>query len=444
MNNSTSNLSPVIQRKIDSQQLFLTNNSNNLQPPLFNQRYSSGSVGAGGAVGGIDFDTTSIASVSESSHWSGGGGDDLDNIALVNGSDTNTMENKAWSDFINSKNGYNSSEDDNEYDEDGINNDDSISTSSSTRTKLKTIDDSNSFKKSKKTSSANLINNNNIRKKSNDIIIKSKKVNKENEIDSTSNEQQTNNNKTKNKRHNSLINNTNNNNSISIATSNDEITDKKLPKKVSQDSLKSSAHIINNESSKLQDENKNLEDEDQLSTSTKHQNQDIQDDNEFIDDDDEEEDDEEEDNEYNDFDEDDEEDNDDDEDEDDDDDLDDDDIWTIKPKLYSYYEKQFKIMQPNLNGFITGSVAKPFFERSRLPLNELSKIWELSDVTRDGALSFAEFCTAMHLVVLRVRNYDLPSELPAKLQPYAPLIDFNSETMGENANKINDESMVII
>ena len=65
----------------------------------------------------------------------------------------------------------------------------------------------------------------------------------------------------------------------------------------------------------------------------------------------------------------------DDDDDDDEDDLDDDDIWTIKPKLYSYYEKQFKTMQPNLNGFITGSVAKPFFERSKLPLNELSKIW---------------------------------------------------------------------
>lgn len=58
-----------------------------------------------------------------------------------------------------------------------------------------------------------------------------------------------------------------------------------------------------------------------------------------------------------------------------DEDLDDDDIWTIKPKLYTYYEKQFKTMQPNLNGFIIGSVAKPFFERSKLPLNELSKIW---------------------------------------------------------------------
>lgn len=68
--------------------------------------------------------------------------------------------------------------------------------------------------------------------------------------------------------------------------------------------------------------------------------------------------------------------NDDDEPEDDDDqDLDDDDIWTIKPKLLSYYEKQFRTMQPNINGLITGSVAKPFFERSKLPLNELSKIW---------------------------------------------------------------------
>ena len=53
---------------------------------------------------------------------------------------------------------------------------------------------------------------------------------------------------------------------------------------------------------------------------------------------------------------------------------------------------------------------------------------QLSDVTKDGALSFAEFCTAMHLVVLRVRNFELPDQLPVKLQPYAPLIDFNSET----------------
>jgi len=89
--------------------------SNNVGHNSNLNRYSSGSGGAGLMNQGTDFDTTSIASVSESSHWSGGGGDDLDNIALVNGSDCiNTMENKDWSTYLKSaKNGYNSSDDDN-------------------------------------------------------------------------------------------------------------------------------------------------------------------------------------------------------------------------------------------------------------------------------------------------------------------------------------------
>jgi hypothetical protein len=53
---------------------------------------------------------------------------------------------------------------------------------------------------------------------------------------------------------------------------------------------------------------------------------------------------------------------------------------------------------------------------------------ELSDVTKDGALSLNEFCTAMHLVVLRVRNFELPAELPAQIQPHSPLISLNAET----------------
>ncbi len=106
LNNSSNNLSPVIQRKIES-----------VTSVGGFSRYSTGnsSVNGPGANIGADFDTTSIASVSESSHWSGGGGDDLDNIALVNGSDCmNTMENKDWSTYIKmAKNGYNSSDEDN-------------------------------------------------------------------------------------------------------------------------------------------------------------------------------------------------------------------------------------------------------------------------------------------------------------------------------------------
>ncbi|CAF5129685.1 unnamed protein product, partial [Rotaria socialis] len=66
------------------------------------------------------------------------------------------------------------------------------------------------------------------------------------------------------------------------------------------------------------------------------------------------------------------------------------------------------------------NIAKEFFERSHLPTSELSQIWNLSDVNHDGALSLAEFCTAMHLVVLRVNGFELPDELPTQLQPYAP------------------------
>ena len=56
------------------------------------------------------------------------------------------------------------------------------------------------------------------------------------------------------------------------------------------------------------------------------------------------------------------------------------------------------MMQPNPRGVIPGVLAKEFFEKSRLPINELRKIWQLSDVTKDGCLSLEEFLTAMHLV----------------------------------------------
>ena len=38
---------------------------------------------------------------------------------------------------------------------------------------------------------------------------------------------------------------------------------------------------------------------------------------------------------------------------------------------------------------------------------------------RDGALSLEEFCTAMHLVVLRRNDIELPEHLPPVLMPYS-------------------------
>ncbi|NXU00733.1 REPS2 protein, partial [Buphagus erythrorhynchus] len=74
-------------------------------------------------------------------------------------------------------------------------------------------------------------------------------------------------------------------------------------------------------------------------------------------------------------------------------------------------------LQPDLNAFISGSVAKNFFTKSKLPILELSHIWELSDVDCDGALTLPEFCAAFHLVVARKNGYQLPDTLPETLLP---------------------------
>ncbi|XP_037810849.1 uncharacterized protein LOC119603054 isoform X1 [Lucilia sericata] len=92
-------------------------------------------------------------------------------------------------------------------------------------------------------------------------------------------------------------------------------------------------------------------------------------------------------------------------------------VYQITPEQREYYFKQFKAVQHDPNGLLSGQVARVFFEKSRIPVEELRHIWQLCDVTRDGALSLAEFTAAMHLVVLRRNNIPLPATLPVCLHP---------------------------
>ncbi|ESO89180.1 hypothetical protein LOTGIDRAFT_229081 [Lottia gigantea] len=98
-----------------------------------------------------------------------------------------------------------------------------------------------------------------------------------------------------------------------------------------------------------------------------------------------------------------------------------DDVFCVTDEQREYYIKQFKTMEPDLSGMISGPVAKEFFEKSKLPVTELSTIWQLSDLNCDGALSLEEFIIAMHLVVLRRNDIELPERLPLSLMPYATL-----------------------
>ncbi|XP_061034355.1 ralBP1-associated Eps domain-containing protein 2 isoform X5 [Eubalaena glacialis] len=91
--------------------------------------------------------------------------------------------------------------------------------------------------------------------------------------------------------------------------------------------------------------------------------------------------------------------------------------WRITEEQREYYVNQFRSLQPDPSSFISGSVAKNFFTKSKLSIPELSYIWELSDADCDGALSLPEFCAAFHLIVARKNGYPLPEGLPPTLQP---------------------------
>ncbi|XP_006892466.1 PREDICTED: ralBP1-associated Eps domain-containing protein 2 isoform X2 [Elephantulus edwardii] len=91
--------------------------------------------------------------------------------------------------------------------------------------------------------------------------------------------------------------------------------------------------------------------------------------------------------------------------------------WRITEEQREYYVNQFRSLQPDPSSFISGSVAKNFFTKSKLSIPELSYIWELSDADCDGALTLAEFCAAFHLIVARKNGYPLPEGLPPTLQP---------------------------
>ncbi|XP_064412109.1 ralBP1-associated Eps domain-containing protein 1 isoform X2 [Latimeria chalumnae] len=111
-----------------------------------------------------------------------------------------------------------------------------------------------------------------------------------------------------------------------------------------------------------------------------------------------------------------------------------DDPWKITDEQRQYYINQFKNIQPDLNGFIPGSAAKEFFTKSKLPILELSHIWELSDFDKDGALTLDEFCAAFHLVVARKNGYDLPEKLPESLMPKLIDLDDSAEVGDQTAD----------
>ncbi|KAG7267634.1 hypothetical protein CRUP_026988, partial [Coryphaenoides rupestris] len=90
--------------------------------------------------------------------------------------------------------------------------------------------------------------------------------------------------------------------------------------------------------------------------------------------------------------------------------------WAIRPDEKGKFEGIFESLSP-VNGLLPGDKVKPVLINSKLPLDVLGKIWELSDVDEDGQLDKEEFAVAMHLVYRAMEQEPVPAALPANLVP---------------------------
>ncbi|XP_018112592.1 epidermal growth factor receptor substrate 15-like 1 isoform X2 [Xenopus laevis] len=90
--------------------------------------------------------------------------------------------------------------------------------------------------------------------------------------------------------------------------------------------------------------------------------------------------------------------------------------WGVRIEEKSKFDGIFDSLLP-VNGLLSGDKVKPVLMNSKLPLDVLGRVWELSDIDKDGHLDRDEFAVAMHLVYRALEKEPVPSVLPPSLIP---------------------------
>ncbi|KAJ2475355.1 hypothetical protein IWW56_005454 [Coemansia sp. RSA 2131] len=91
--------------------------------------------------------------------------------------------------------------------------------------------------------------------------------------------------------------------------------------------------------------------------------------------------------------------------------------WDVTKEERQRYEQFFLSLDPKRTGYLTGDVPVNFFLKSKLPESDLSRVWDLADITRSGKLSKDEFAVAMHLINAQLAGARIPDKLPPTLVP---------------------------
>uniref|UniRef100_A0A6Q2YC81 Epidermal growth factor receptor pathway substrate 15 n=1 Tax=Esox lucius TaxID=8010 RepID=A0A6Q2YC81_ESOLU len=90
--------------------------------------------------------------------------------------------------------------------------------------------------------------------------------------------------------------------------------------------------------------------------------------------------------------------------------------WVVKMEEKLKFDAIFDSLSP-VNGMLSGEKVKPVLLNSKLPVDVLGRVWELSDLDRDGMLDRDEFAVAMYLVYRALEGEPVPMSLPAPLVP---------------------------
>ncbi|XP_005479192.1 epidermal growth factor receptor substrate 15 isoform X2 [Oreochromis niloticus] len=90
--------------------------------------------------------------------------------------------------------------------------------------------------------------------------------------------------------------------------------------------------------------------------------------------------------------------------------------WVVKPEEKLKFDSIFDSLGP-VGGMLSGEKVKPVLLNSKLPVDILGRVWELSDIDRDGMLDRDEFSVAMYLVYRALEGEPVPMSLPPPLVP---------------------------
>ncbi|XP_019066210.1 epidermal growth factor receptor substrate 15-like 1 [Fukomys damarensis] len=90
--------------------------------------------------------------------------------------------------------------------------------------------------------------------------------------------------------------------------------------------------------------------------------------------------------------------------------------WAVRVEEKAKFDGIFESLLP-VKGLLSGDKVKPVLMNSKLPLDVLGRVWDLSDIDKDGHLDRDEFAVAMHLVYRALEKEPVPSVLPPSLIP---------------------------